>query len=487
MKRYGMYVDGRSQPAAGSGEYATVDPFTGQPWAVVPDGGAADVDAAVGAARVALRGPWGRATPTARADVLRRLADIVERDADALAALETRDNGKLLAETRAQVRGLPHWLRYFAGLAETARGDVIPTAKTNVLVYTREEPVGVVGAIVPWNSPLLLLVFKLAPALAAGCTLVVKPSDQTPVTTLELARRATEAGLPDGVFNVVTGVGPEAGRALSEHPGVDMIAFTGSTEVGRLVAHAAAERFARSTLELGGKSAQLVFADADLPAARDGLLAGIFAASGQTCVAGSRLLVHASVHDELLELLVARARTIRLGDPTAASTEMGPLAGPAQQARVRDHVERAIAHGARLVTGGDDGGLGGCFWAPTIIDGVTQAMPLAREEVFGPVLAVDVFTTDEEAVVKANATPFGLAAGVWTRDIGRAHRTAAALDAGTVWVNTYRMMAPEVPFGGTGASGWGRENGVEALRTYTETKAIWVEIEGATRDPFVLG
>jgi aldehyde dehydrogenase (NAD+) len=487
MDRYGMHIDGRPEAGQAGREYETVDPFTRQAWAVVPDGDAADVDRAVASARAALRGPWGATTPTARADVLRRLADLVERDAEALAALETRDNGKLLAETLAQCRGLPHWLRYFAGLAETARGAVIPTAKANVLVYTREEPVGVVGAIVPWNSPLLLLVFKLAPALAAGCTLVVKPSEQTPVTTVELARLATAAGLPDGVFNVVTGAGPEPGTALAAHPDVAMIAFTGSTEIGRLVAHAAAERFARSTLELGGKSAQIVFADADLEAARDGLLAGIFAATGQTCVAGSRLLVHRDVHDALLELLVARAETIRLGDPTAKATEMGPLSSPAQQARVRGHVERAVEDGARLVAGGHDGGLGGCFWAPTILDGVTPDMRLARDEVFGPVLAVDVFDTDDEAIEKANETPFGLAAGVWTTDIGRAHRTAAALDAGTVWVNTYRMMAPEVPFGGTGASGWGRENGIEALATYTETKAIWVELEGGARDPFVLG
>jgi (Z)-2-((N-methylformamido)methylene)-5-hydroxybutyrolactone dehydrogenase len=487
MERYGLWVGGLERPAVAGAEYETVDPYAGAAWASVPDGTAADVDAAVASAREALSGPWGHATPTARADVLRKLADILERDAAQLAALETRDNGKLLAETAAQCAGLPRWLRYFAGLAETARGAVIPTAKDNVMVYTCAEPVGVVGAIVPWNSPLLLLVFKLAPALAAGCTVVVKPSEQTPVTALELAKRATEAGLPAGVLNVVTGAGPATGRALAEHPDVAMVAFTGSTEVGRAVAHSAAERFARSTLELGGKSAQIVFADADLEAARDGLLAGIFAASGQTCVAGSRLLVHQDVHAELLELLVARAKTIRLGDPTDRATEMGPLCGGAQRDRVQAHVDRALFEGARLVAGGDDAGLGGCFFAPTILDGVTDTMAIATDEVFGPVLAVSAFATDDEAIAQANATPFGLAAGVWTRDIGRAHRTAAALDAGTVWINTYRMMAPEVPFGGTGASGWGRENGIEGLSAYLETKAIWVEIEGATRDPFVLG
>jgi aldehyde dehydrogenase (NAD+) len=426
-------------------------------------------------------------TAPERAAVLRKAADLIELEADRLARLETTDNGKLLRETGGQMAAIPAWFRYFAGVAETARGETIPTAKPNFLVYTVREPVGVVGAIVPWNSPLLLLVWKLAPALAAGCTMVIKPSDHTPVTTLEFVRCLEEAGLPPGVVNVVTGWGPTTGKALAEHSGVDLIAFTGSTGVGKEVARTAAGHLARTTLELGGKSAQIVFDDAPLDAVRDGVIAGIFAATGQTCIAGSRLLVHRAVKDQLLEALAERARTIVLGDPLEPATEMGPLANEQQLRTVRAHIDRALADGATVVTGMDDGGMGGLFLAPTILDGVTPDMALANDEVFGPVLAVDVFDAEDEAIAKANATRFGLAAGVWTVDVRRAHRVAARLRAGTVWVNSYRVVAPQVPFGGVGDSGWGRESGTEAMHSFTETKAVWVELEGQTRDPFLMG
>lgn len=484
---YALHIAGEEVAPATGRTYETLNPFTGQAWAQIADGGADDVDAAVRAARDALRGPWGAMTAPERAGVLRAIADVIEQEADRLARLETTDNGKLLRETAGQMAAIPSWFRYFAGVAETARGETIPTAKANFFAYTVREPVGVVGAIVPWNSPLLLLVWKLAPALAAGCTMVVKPSDHTPVTTIELARCLERAGLPPGVLNVVTGWGPATGKALAEHPGVDLVAFTGSTGVGKEVARAAAGHLARTTLELGGKSAQIVFDDAPLAAARDGVIAGIFAATGQTCIAGSRLLVQRAVKDELIAALAERARTIVLGDPLDASSEMGPLANAQQLDTVRGHIDRALSEGARLVTGADDGGKGGLFLAPTIMDGVTPGMALANDEVFGPVLAVDVFDDEDEAIEKANATRFGLAAGVWTVDVRRAHRVASRLRAGTVWVNSYRVVAPQVPFGGVGDSGWGRESGTEAMHAFTETKAVWIELAGETRDPFRMG
>lgn len=488
MVQYQMHVGGKWIDAASRATYETLNPFSGEPWAVVPDGGVEDVSRAVEAADEAFRGPWGSMTGFERADLMRRLADVLDRDAEELALLESRDNGKLLRETRSQTASLGKWLRYFAGVADKLQGEVIPSDKPNFLIYTRHEPVGVVGAIVAWNSPLNLMMWKLAPLLAAGCTVVVKPAEYTPVTALEFAGRVEEAGFPPGVFNVVTGRGRDVGAALVDHSKVQHVAFTGSPQVGKQIAKAAAEHFATSTLELGGKSAQIVFPDAPIDHVVNGVVSGIFAATGQTCVAGSRLLVHADVHDEVVAAIAERAHSIKLGDPTQPDTEMGPLANEAQFETVSGFVERARDAGAHVFAGGKPPSeLGGLFYEPTIVTQVTADMEIAQDEIFGPVLSVLTFETEDEAIEIANSTEFGLAAGVWTNDVRRAHRIAHALRAGNVWVNSYRMVAPNVPFGGSGASGWGRESGLDSVKEYTSTKAIWIELAGQTRDPFVLG
>jgi len=486
--RYQLIIDGQPTEAVSGRRYGTVDPYQQREWASAADGDAADVDLAVAAARRALSGPWGQLTGFGRAALMRRLAELIARDADRLAAIETRDTGKLLREMRGQLASLPSWYSYFAGLADKLQGETIPTDRPNFLVYTRHEPAGVVGAIVPWNSPLLLLTWKLAPALAAGCTVVAKPSDYSPASAVELAGLFDEAGFPPGVFNVVTGFGPAVGKALAGHPGVDKVAFTGSTGVGAEVAKAAAANVTGALLELGGKSAHLVFGDADLDAASNGVVAGVFAATGQTCMAGSRLLVHRSVHDALVDRIVRRAEAIRIGDPQDPATEMGPLATEPQFRKVVSFFGSAVAEGATVATGGEAvAELGGFFVRPTVLTGVKPGMTVACEEVFGPVLAVIPFDTEDEALALANDSRYGLAGAVWTKDIHRGHRVAHKLQAGTVWINAYRVVGPDVPFGGMGLSGIGRENGIDTVREYTQTKAVWVELTGGTRDPFTLG
>jgi aldehyde dehydrogenase (NAD+) len=491
VTEYRMVIGGQAVAAADGRTLDSVDPATGETWARIPDATAEDVDRAVTAARTALHDPaWAGLTASARGRLLTDLAALIDEEADGLARIETRDNGKLLRETSAQAHALGRWYRYFGGLADKIEGTVPPIDFPTVVNFTVREPVGVVAAIAPWNSPLLLATWKLAPALAAGNTVVAKPSEYTSASLLELARLFERAGFPPGVLNVITGTGAVAGAALTAHPGIDHIAFTGGPESARAIGRAAADRLTPATYELGGKSANVVFSDAQLDAAEAGVLAGIFAASGQTCIAGSRLLVQRSIADEFVARIVARTEAIRLGDPTAPETQMGPAATAPQRDRIARAVEQAVAAGATVAAGGripDEPELGrGLFYAPTVLTGVEAGSEIAQSEVFGPVLAVIAFDDEADAVRIANATPYALAAGLWTRDVKRAHRMARALDAGTVWINTYRAVSPLSPFGGSGLSGYGRENGMEAITAFTKTKSVWIELSEDVQDPFVL-
>ncbi|MCW5220445.1 aldehyde dehydrogenase [Verminephrobacter aporrectodeae subsp. tuberculatae] len=491
MKRYQLCIAGQARDSRAGAWFETQNPFTGESWAEIPRGNAQDVDMAVQAAHQALTsGPWADLTHTQRGALLRKLGDLIARDAARLAATEVRDNGKLLAEMQGQLNYIPQWFYYYGGLADKVQGSTLPLDKKGYFAFTRHEPVGVVAAITPWNSPLLLLAWKIAPALAAGCTIVVKPSEFTSASTLEFAQLFEEAGFPPGVFNVVTGFGAEVGMPLVEHPLVAKISFTGSDATGRLINEKAARLLKHTTMELGGKSPNVVFEDADLEQAVFGAISGVFAATGQTCIAGSRLLVQDSIHDAFVEKLLAVARCARMGDPMHPDTQVGPVTTPAQYQKVLEYIDIARAEGATAVLGGGKGTGAECgngwFVQPTIFTGVTNGMRIAQEEVFGPVLSVIRFQDEEDALRIANGVRFGLAAAVWTKDIGRAIRMSEKLQAGTVWVNTYRAVSFMAPFGGYKDSGIGRENGMDAIREYLQTKAVWINSGAVTGNPFVL-
>jgi len=473
-----LFINNEFVEASAGGRFTTSCPSTGEVITDIAEGTAPDIDAAVAAARAALAGTWGSMPAARRGQLLSRVADLIEERIDRLAVIETLDQGKPITESsKADIPLAARIVRYFAGWADKITGDVLPVAG-NYHTYTHRQPVGVVGQIIPWNFPILIACWKMAPALAAGNTIVLKPAEQTPLTALELAKIFRDAGFPPGVVNVVTGDGPGAGASLVAHPGVNKIAFTGSTAVGQEIMRRSADTLKRVSLELGGKSPNIVFEDADLTSAVFGAIGGIFYNKGEVCAAGSRLFVQRSIHAAFMEQLKAATAKRLVDDPFNPKTRVGPQVSAEQQARILGYIEQGKAEGARLVAGGEAAQVNGRGWfvQPTIFDEVDNGMVIAQEEIFGPVLSVIPFDDAEDVVRKANATIYGLAAGIWTKDIKLAHRTARAIEAGTVWINCYNVFDPMGPFGGFKMSGFGRDLGRDALDDYTEVKTVWVDL-----------
>jgi acyl-CoA reductase-like NAD-dependent aldehyde dehydrogenase len=474
-----LLIDGERVPAASGDTFETINPATGLPLARVAAGADADIDRAVRAARSAFPA-WAARLPADRERLLHRFADLMETHRAELAQLETLDNGKpYRVALNVEANVAIGQMRYYAGWPTKLVGETYAVSSPGFHVYTRREPLGVCAAITPWNYSLVMATQKIGPALACGNTLILKPAEQTPLTALRLGELALEAGIPPGVLNIVTGYGETAGAALSRHPGVDKVAFTGSTDVGKEIAAAAAGTLKHVSLELGGKSPLIIWDDADLDAAAEAAVWAIFSNSGQNCVAGSRLYIHKRVYDRVLDAVLQRTRQLKIGSGLADDTDLGPLISQTQLDRVLGYVERGHAEGAALRTGGARPGgalSGGYFLEPTIFDAVADDMAISAEEIFGPVLSVFAFEDEDEVLRRANASPYGLAAGVWTNHLSRAHRVAAQLKAGVVWINTYDWFDPSVPFGGVGQSGYGRELGRQVMELYTDLKSVWVKL-----------